>query len=70
LLEQAAGGGGAPTYGFSTGDETIRLADGALLHITSSRFADRTDVGYGGWLPADVPVGDPLTAALEQLGSA
>jgi carboxyl-terminal processing protease len=61
---------GAATYGFSTGNETVRLPDGALLRITSSRFADRTGLVYGGPLPVDVPAGDPLTAALQRLGRA
>ena len=33
---------GEASYGFSTGNESFRLPDGALLVITSARFADRT----------------------------
>jgi carboxyl-terminal processing protease len=38
---------GATTYGFSTGNESVRLPDGALLHLTTSRFADRTGAVHG-----------------------
>lgn len=59
---------GAATRGFSTGNETVRLPDGALLVITSCRFADRSGGAHGGPLPPDVPAADAFAAALEGLG--
>jgi len=58
---------GAATRGFSTGNETVRLPDGALLSITSCRFADRTDVVYGGPLTPDLLADDALDVALADL---
>ena len=60
---------GAATYGFSTGNESFRLPDGARLLITGVRFADRTGYVYGGPLPPDVPAadGDALEVALAGL---
>lgn len=53
---------GAPTFGFSTGNETGRLPDGALLRITSP--LRRPDRGRDdGPLPPDAPAGDALAAA-------
>lgn len=61
---------GAATRGFSTGNETVRLADGALLRITSCRFADRAGLVYGGPLIPDVLVDDALDVALAELAEA
>lgn len=55
---------GAATRGFSTGNETVRLPDGALLTITSCRFADRTGRAYEGPLTPDVVTDDALDIAL------
>jgi len=49
---------GAPTRGFSTGNVTVLLSDGALLRITSCRFADRTGLVYDGPLTPDVLADD------------
>jgi C-terminal processing protease CtpA/Prc len=59
---------GAATRGFSTGNQTVRLPDGALLVITSCRFADRSGGAHGGPLPPDVPAADAFAAALAGLG--
>lgn len=48
----------AATHGFSTGNEVVRLPDGALLVITTCRFADRAGQLYGGPLIPDVPAVD------------
>jgi carboxyl-terminal processing protease len=61
---------GAPTYGFSTANETFRLPDGALLHLSTSRFADRTGTVHGGPVPVDVPCDDPAATALAALSLA
>jgi carboxyl-terminal processing protease len=58
---------GAPTWGFSTGNETVRLPDGALLHLTTSRFTDRDGVVHGGPVLVDVPSDDPMAVALDAL---
>lgn len=59
---------GAATHGFSTGNETVLLPDGALLAITSCRFADRTGLVYGGPLTPDVLADDALDVALTEVG--
>ena len=61
---------GGASYGFSTGNESFRLPDGALLVITSARFADRTGAVHQGPLLPDVPTAGPdaLGAALTGLG--
>jgi C-terminal processing protease CtpA/Prc len=60
---------GTATYGFSTGNESFQLPDGARLLITGARFADRTGTIYDGPVPPDVPVadGDALSVALAGL---
>ena len=58
---------GAPTAGLSTSNTTVRLPDGALLHITSARLADRTGAVHEGPLRPDVPAGNALAAALADL---
>ncbi len=58
---------GAATHGLSTGNETVLLPDGALLVITSCRFADRTGRTYGGPLTPDVLADDALVVALADL---
>jgi C-terminal processing protease CtpA/Prc len=55
---------GAPTLGFSTANETLPLPGGAVLNVTTSRFADRTGQVYGGVIAPDVPSEDPLSMAL------
>ena len=60
---------GAPTAGLSSSNVTVRLPDGALLHITSARLADRTGAVHEGALRPDVPTEDALAAALADLGS-
>jgi carboxyl-terminal processing protease len=54
---------GASTLGFSSGNETMPVAGGAVLTVTTSRFADRTGRVYGGRLDPDVPCEDPLSMA-------
>ena len=58
---------GAATRGFSTGNEAVLLPDGALLAITSCRFADRTGSLYGSPLTPDVAAADPLEVALSEV---
>ncbi|GAA1257332.1 hypothetical protein GCM10009609_20500 [Pseudonocardia aurantiaca] len=55
---------GTATLGFSSGNETVPLPGGAVLAVTTSRFADRTGRVYGGRLEPDVPSEDPLSMAL------
>ena len=67
---------GAPTGGFTTGNEFHELSDGAVFNITSSVYADRTGHRYGGKINPDIAVndanttGDPIrvegTAAFEE----
>ena len=61
---------GAATHGFSTGNETVRLPDGALLVITSCRFADRVGQVHAGALVPDVLTDDALDVALADLARA
>jgi len=62
---------GQPTTGLSTGNSSIHLADGAILLLTTSVYADRTGKQYGSKIEPDVLV-PPSTddaesdAALEQ----
>ena len=59
---------GKPTAGLTTGVEGFRLADGAMLFLATSRFADRDGAVYDGPLPPDDLVLDrPEDAALEWL---
>ena len=58
---------GAATRGFSTGNEAVLLPDGALLVITSCRFADRTGTLYGGPLAPDVATDNALEVALSEV---
>jgi C-terminal processing protease CtpA/Prc len=50
---------GAPTMGLTTGNQLLRLADGARLFVTSSVYADRTGRVYGGPLVPDVLTTEP-----------
>ena len=63
---------GRATHGVCTGNETVRLRDGALLVITSCRLADRTGLVHdGGPLTPDVLVDDDaLDVALADLDRA
>ena len=45
---------GASTMGKTTGNQTVRLPDGARLFVTGSVYADRTGRVYGGPLAPDV----------------
>ena len=58
---------GAPTAGLTSSNETIRLPDGALLHVTTARLADRSGVIHENRLVPDVLTADALTAAVAQL---
>jgi carboxyl-terminal processing protease len=66
---------GAATYGVPTGNETMRLSDGAMLVLTTVWFVDRTNARYEGRISPDQFVnertrsrGDPvLTAATRWL---
>lgn len=58
---------GAATRGLSTGNEAVLLPDGALLVITSCRFADRTGALYGGPLAPDVAADNALEVALSEV---
>lgn len=49
---------GTPTKGLSSSNEMIRLADGALLLVMTSLFADRTGKLYGGQIHPDDIVAD------------
>jgi carboxyl-terminal processing protease len=49
---------GAPTYGFTTANQTHRLRDGSLLHLTTSRFANRSGVVFDGPVLPDEVVED------------
>jgi hypothetical protein len=55
---------GSPTLGLSTGNETLPLPGGAVLTVTTSRFADRTGQVHGGRITPDVPSEGPLSMAL------
>lgn len=48
---------GRPTGGYSTGNLTIRLSDGAAILITTSVYGDRHKTAYGAAVLPDVPVG-------------
>ncbi|WP_433089427.1 S41 family peptidase [Dactylosporangium sp. CA-052675] len=48
---------GAPTSGMTSANQTHRLRDGALLHLTVAYFADRARTVYRGPLPVDGPAG-------------
>lgn len=58
---------GAATHGVSTGNRGFVLADGAVLFVTASRFADRTGRTYGMAIQPDEPAGDALSAASQWL---
>ncbi len=47
---------GEATRGLSTGNESVALSDGAMLHITSVVFADRKGTIYGGKIEPDVKI--------------
>jgi C-terminal processing protease CtpA/Prc len=47
---------GQATFGLSTANHTFALADGSLLAITTSVFADRTGRVYGGPIEPDQPI--------------
>jgi len=47
---------GEPTTGLSTGNSSIPLADGAILLLTTSVYADRTGKQYGNRIQPDVLV--------------
>ena len=55
---------GSPTLGMSSSNETVPLPDGAVLNVTTSRFADRNGQVYGSRISPDVPTDDPLSMAL------
>jgi carboxyl-terminal processing protease len=62
---------GEPTTGLSTGNSSIPLADGAILLLTTSVYADRTGKQYGNRIHPDVVVEvsndeDAPDVALEQ----
>lgn len=61
---------GSATWGFSTGNQTVRLPDGTLLVITTCSFADRTGVVYGGSLTPDTLTDDALDVAITELAQA
>lgn len=61
---------GAATRGLSTGNLTVRLPDGALVVITSCRFADRAGLVSDGPLTPDVVANDALDVALTELADA
>lgn len=54
---------GVDTLGVSTGNRGFVLADGALLFVTASRFADRDGVVYGGVVEPDVVTPEPEAVA-------
>lgn len=55
---------GAATFGVPTGNRGFRLADGALMFVTASRFVDRDGVAYDGPIAPDRLAGDdPLATA-------
>ena len=58
---------GAPTIGFSSGNEVVPLPGGLTLNVTTSRFSDRTGRIHDGPLVPDVPGDDPLSLALWDL---
>lgn len=69
---------GQPTTGLSTGNSSIPLADGAILLLTTSVYADRTGKQYGNRIQPDVEVpaqsasgeeDHALVAAIEWLSS-
>ena len=47
---------GRPTSGYSTGNQTIRLSDGAAILITASVYGDRHKTAYGAAVQPDEPV--------------
>ena len=47
---------GRPTSGYSTGNQTFRLSDGAVILLTVSVYGDRLKRGYGGRIPPDMIV--------------
>jgi len=55
---------GQPTAGATTGNRLVRLADGAALNVTSSRFADRTGKTVDGPLVPEEPVAPGQWAGL------
>ena len=61
---------GEPTAGLTTSNEPLFLADGAMMALTMSVFADRTGVSYGQGIsvePDEMIAGDPTPAATEWL---
>jgi C-terminal processing protease CtpA/Prc len=45
---------GTPSFGFTTGNSTIPLSDGAAIALTQVTFVDRTGQVYGGAIIPDV----------------
>ncbi|NBC85366.1 MAG: hypothetical protein GVY25_04155 [Bacteroidetes bacterium] len=58
---------GASTMGLTTGNQIVRLPDGARLFVTSSVYADRTGRVYGGPLVPDVRTTAPEADARDWL---
>lgn len=54
---------GQPSMGLTTANENFTLADGALLFVTTARFADRTGQVFSGSLRPDVTVDSTETPA-------
>jgi carboxyl-terminal processing protease len=55
---------GAATAGFTTANESFALPDGALLHLSTCRMADRSGRVADGPLVPDVAAAEPLAPAL------
>jgi C-terminal processing protease CtpA/Prc len=56
---------GLETAGFSTGNDTFRLSDGAVMVLTGVVMADRTGQAYGERIPPDEEVDERLDAMIE-----
>jgi carboxyl-terminal processing protease len=62
---------GQPTGGFTTGNSTVPMEDGAYLIVTSSYIEDRSGQGFTGKITPDevAPIEDAETAALAWLAT-
>ncbi|WP_052462372.1 S41 family peptidase [Nigerium massiliense] len=60
---------GTPSAGYSSANQGMPLADGAVMQLTTSVYADRAGRTYGDRIAPDTPAQDAVTAAKAWLAS-